>query len=160
MTTQQMIAEDTLLVKETESFLALTFTTSATLKTLSEHCHVPENLYDEAGRLNLAVNGPIQYIYTGISGNETTPFQLDIALPIDRQVAIPFAFSYQPFPFFRCLSYTHFGSWGDFPEVYDALFAQLRRAGYQNDGRIREIYMVVDNENCENCVTEIQIGIV
>jgi effector-binding domain-containing protein len=160
MTTQQMIAENALFVKETEPFTALSFTTNATLKTLAAHSHVPENLYDEADRLNLTVGGPIQYVYTGISGDTSTLFRLDIALPIYQRAAIPFAFSYQPFPSFRCLSYTHFGSWDDFPEIYDALFAQFRRAGYQNDGRIREVYVVVDEENRENCVTEIQIGIV
>lgn len=160
MTTQQTITENALLVKETEPFMALTFTTNATLKTLAAQSHVPENLYDEADRLGLTVGGPVQYIYTGVGGDGNIPFRLDIALPIHQRVAIPFAFSYQPFPSFRCLSYTHFGSWDDFPEIYDALFTQFRRARYQNDGRIREVYMAVDNENRENCVTEIQIGIV
>ena len=160
MTTQLMIPENALLVKETEPFVALTFTANATLKTISEYSHVPENLYDEASRLGLVANGPIQYIYTGVNGDESNVFRLEIALPIQQPGDKPFAFNYQEFPSFRCTSYTHTGSWDDFPELYDALFGQLYRDGYQNDGRVREVYLVVDLENSENCVTEIQVRVV
>ena len=155
-----MIPENALLVKETEPFVALTFTANATLKTISEYSHVPENLYDEASRLGLVASGPIQYIYTGVNGDESNVFRLEIALPIQQPGDKPFAFSYQEFPSFRCTYYTHTGSWGDFPELYDALFGQLYRDGYQNDGRVREVYLVIDLENPANCVTEIQVRIV
>lgn len=160
MTTQLSIPENALQSKETQSFSALCFTTRATLKTLSQHYpHVAEGLYAEANRLGLDITGPIQWIYTGVSGDETNEFQLEIGLPVRQPGAPSDQFTYQIFPDFRCLTYTHTGPWSDFGELYDALFAQLYRNGYRNDGRVREIYAVVDFENLANCVTEIQIGL-
>lgn len=160
MTTQLMIPENALTVNETDAFQALTFVTNATLKTISEHNHVPENLYDEASRLGLIPSGPIQYIYTGVDGNEDNVFRLAIALPIEQPGEKPFAFIYREFPTFRHASYTYTGPWSDLLGVYDALFSQLYRDGYANDGRVREVYRVVDLENPANNVTDIQIGLV
>jgi effector-binding domain-containing protein len=154
-----MIPEHALTVNETEAFQALTFTTDATLKTLAEHSHVPENLYDEANRLGLLPSGPIQYIYTGATSNGDNVFRLEIALPIQEPGEKPFAFSYKEFPVFRHAAHTYHGPWSDFMELYDSLFSQLYRDGYQSDGQVREIYRVVDLEDQTNNVTDIQIGI-
>ena len=161
MTTQLSIPENALSVKEIPSFTALCFTTRATLRTLSQHIStVAESLYREADRLGLEVTGPIQWIYTGVNGDETNEFQLEIVLPIAQPGNPSEQFTYQVFPSFRCAAYTHTGPWSDFGELYDTLFAQLYRDGYQNDGRVREIYAVIDFQNQERCVTEIQIGLV
>lgn len=161
MTTQLSIPENALTLKEVQPFSALVFTTRATLSTLSQHApSVAENLYREASRLNLNVTGPIQWIYTGVGGGETNEFQLEIVLPISQPGVQSEEFSYKVFPAFRCTAYIHTGPWSDFGEVYGALFSQLYRDGYQNDGRVREIYAVVDPENPANCVTEIQIALI
>ena len=161
MTTQLSIPSTALSVKETQPFTALCFTTRATLQTLSQYVRgVAETLYSEAANLGLEVTGPIQWIYTGVNGNETNEFQLEIVLPISQPGNSSEQFTYQVFPSFRCATYTHTGPWSDFGELYDALFAQLYRDGYQNDGRVREIYSVVDVENQERCITEIQIALV
>lgn len=160
MTTQLSIPENALSEKETQSFTALCFTTHATLSTLSQYiAGVAENLHCEATRLNLEIAGPIQWIYTGVNGDETNEFQLEIVLPVSQPVTESATFPYKAFPAFRCLSYTHTGSWSEFGEVYDALFGQLYRDGYQNDGYVREVYTVIDFENPALCVTEIQIGL-
>lgn len=161
MTTQLSIPENALSVKETQPFTALTFTTRATLRTLSQYAPgVAQHLYQEASRLNLHAAGPIQWIYTGASGDETAEFQLEIVLPIHQPGEPSDEFSYKVFPAFRCATYTYTGSWSDFMELYDALFTQLYQQGYQNHGHVREIYTIVDHENSANCVTEIQIGLV
>lgn len=161
MTTQLSIPENALSEKEAQPFTGLCFTTRATLQTLTQQVGgVAENLYQEAVRLNLDVAGPIQWIYTGATGDETNEFQLEIVLPVRQSGAPSNEFPYQVFPAFRCKSYTYTGPWSDFGELYDALFGQLYRAGYQGDGRVREIYAVMDFENQANCVTEIQIGLV
>ena len=161
MTTQLSIPENALSEKVTQPFNGLTFTTRATLLTLSQHiAGVAENLHNEAVRLDLTVIGPIQWIYTGVNGDETNEFQLEIVLPISQPGSPSDQFTYQVFPSFRCTSYTYTGSWSDMGELYNILFAQLYRDGYQSDGRVREIYSTVDFENPANCVTEIQIAIV
>ena len=160
MTTQLLIPENALAINETQPFTALCFTTRATLQTLSRHtASVAENLYREAARLNLDVVGPIQWIYTGVTGDMTNEFQLEIVLPISQPGEQSSEFSYKVFPAFRCASYTYTGSWSDFGEVYGALFGQLHRDGYQNDGHVREVYRVVDFDNQANCVTDIQIAL-
>lgn len=161
MTTQITIPEKALSVKETESFTALGFTTRATLQTLQQHVFgVVENLHREAARLNLESTGPVQWIYTGVNGDETNEFQLEIVLPIRQPGEQPAEFSYQVLPAFRCAAYVYTGPWSDFGELYDVLFGQLHRDGYQNDGRVREVYTVVDLEDSSNCVTDVQIGLV
>lgn len=161
MTTQLSIPENALSEKVTQPFTGLTFTTRATLLTLSQHVQrVAQDLYEEAARLNLDVTGPIQWIYTGVSGDETNEFQLEIALPISQPGSPSDQFTYQVFPSFRCASYIYTGPWSGMSEVYDILFSQLYRGGYQNDGCVHEVYSTVDFENSTNCVTEIQIAIV
>jgi effector-binding domain-containing protein len=161
MTTQLSIPENALQITEVPAFTALTFTTRATLLTLSEHiAGVAEDLRREATRLGLTVTGPIQWIYTGVNGDETNEFQLEIVLPISQPGSISDQFTYEVFAVFRCATYTYTGAWSDFGEVYNALFAQLYRDGYQGDGRVREVYSTVNFENPANCVTEIQIAII
>ncbi|RIV22324.1 AraC family transcriptional regulator [Fibrisoma montanum] len=158
MTTQQQIAEDALLVKEVQPFTGLCFTTRATLPQLSRYYKtVAEDLYTEAARLSLDINGPVQWIYTGVNGDPANEFQLEIVLPIRQAGAEPTGFTYRTFEPFRCLSYTHTGNWNELMGVYDALFPALHGMGYQNDGRVREVYVVIDFENPANNVTELQI---
>lgn len=160
MTTQLKIFEKALQFKEANPFTAICFTTQATLSTLSQHAvTIAENLYREANRLSLEVSGPIQWIYTGVNGDETNEFTLDIALPISQPGGQSDKFSYQTFPSFRCAFYTHTGPWRDFGMLYDLLFSQLYRDGYQNDGYVREVYTVIDLENPSLCITEIQIKV-
>ena len=159
MTTQLALPENALVVNETLPFNALCFTTCATLQTLKQHGEVGEALIAEADRLGITIIGPIQWIYTGVNGDETNEFQLDIALPIEQPKQQPDGFSYQRFDSFRCASYVYTGPWSDFMDLYDALFQQFYQNGYQNDGRVREVYEHIDFLIPSNCVTEIQIGI-
>ncbi|AKD58176.1 GyrI-like domain-containing protein [Spirosoma radiotolerans] len=158
MTTQLEIPEKALQIKEIPAFTGLCFTTRATLPTLSRHTSdVVTRLYAEANHLGLEVIGPVQWIYTGVNGDETNEFHLDIALPIRQPGSQPDTFSYQVFPSFRCAFYTYRGPWSEFGQVYDALFRQLYRDGNQNDGYVREVYTIIDLENPSRCVTEIQL---
>lgn len=161
MTTELAIPANALQVKETQPFTALCFTTRATLPTLPQQtAGSAQHLFQEATRLGLTITGPIHWIYTGVSGDETNEFQLEVALPISQPGGPADALTYRSFRSFRCACYSFTGPWSDFMPVYDALFTQLYRDGHQNDGHVREVYAVVDLENPSNCVTEIQIGLV
>lgn len=159
MTTPETITDLTLAVKDVAPFTALSFSTKTTLRDLNQHNYVPETLYNEANRLGLNPTGPIQYIYTDATGDPSRVFQLDIALPVDQAKGEPDGFSFTTFRDFHCVSYTHTGSWSEFPELYDNLFAKFRQDAYQGGNFVREVYRVVDVENPANCVTDIQIGL-
>ena len=159
MTTQLTSPVNALLINETEPFTALTFTTHTTLPKLSQYSAVANELCQEAARLNLDITGPIQWVYTGVNGDETNEFRLEIALPIRQPGGSSDKFAYKVFGMFRCATYTHTGPWSELMAVYDALFPQFYQEGYQNDGHVREVYSVVDLANQANCVTEIQVGI-
>ncbi len=160
MTTQVTIPENALQPVEIPAFSALAIACRATLTTLAENA-VPADLRlrQEAARLGIA-GQPTQWIYTGVNGDETNEFLVEVTLPVAHlAVEPPTRTVFKTFPSFRAMRYTYTGSWADFGEVYDQLFAQLYRAGYRNDGHVREVYQVVDAETPENCVTEIQIGL-
>lgn len=159
MTMTVSIPANVLADKETAPFTALCFTTQTTLATLSDWNHVPDELYTEADRLGLQMVGPIQYIYTGITGDMNNEFQVDIAFPISAPADSAGTFSYKTFAGFRCAACTYRGPWADFPAVYDALFEQFYASGRRTNQLIREVYAVVDFENPANCLTEIQIGL-
>lgn len=160
MTMQLEVPENALTDKETQPFTALCFTTRTTLQMMATHQHVPQELYSEAERLGLTPAGPVQYIYTDVTGNETSEFGLEIALPVATTDERPFGFTYKTFGSFRCVSYTFVGPWSEFMAVYDLLFDTFHQVGYHTDGRLREVYSIVDVNNPESCVTEIQIGLV
>lgn len=160
MTTQLAIPENALSITETQPFTALTFTARTTLNDLSAYAPgIGQELFREASRLQLTITGPIQWIYTGATGDATQEFQLEIVLPVREQGEASPTFPYKEFPAFRCATYTHTGPWSDFPELYSALFGQFNRDGYQYNGQVREVYSTVDLENQANCVTEIQMGL-
>ncbi|GAA4467930.1 hypothetical protein GCM10023189_52420 [Nibrella saemangeumensis] len=141
-------------------FTALCFTTRTTLKDLSQYYGVvASQLTQEAERLNLEVNGPVQWVYTGATGDMDNEFQLEITLPISEAHGEPETFTFQQFDSFRCVSYTHTGPWSDLMAVYDAFFAEFYRLGYQDGSNVREIYAVVDVDTPANNVTEIQVSI-
>jgi effector-binding domain-containing protein len=161
MTSQLIIPVSALSVIETKPFNALTYTTQTTLRTISDFNPIPEKLYEEAERLALIPAGAIQYIYTGVNGDETNEFQLEIALPVEAAEIQSDKFALKTFESFRCVSYTFSGPWDAFMVMYDALFGAFYQAGYQTDSakRVREVYNVVDFETPENCVTDILIGV-
>lgn len=161
MTAQLSIPVSALSVIETKPFSALTYTTQATLQTISNFNPIPEELYQEAEWLGLTPTGAIQYIYEGVNGDDTNEFKLEIALPVTATDIESEKFALKTFEPFRCVSYTFTGPWDAMMAMYDALFVTFYQAGYQVDPakRVREVYTVVDFENPENCVTDIQIGV-
>ncbi|KAB7732687.1 GyrI-like domain-containing protein [Rudanella paleaurantiibacter] len=159
MTTQLTIPATALSVAETLPFTALAFKTRATLPTITQYDPVPEQLFEEAARLGLQPAGPIQFIYTGVTGDETVPFDLEIALPVSGEPTGSSAFVLKTFDAFRHVNYTFVGPWAELMPMYDVLFATLYREGYKPDNRLREVYTIPDFEIPENCVTNIQVGL-
>lgn len=162
MTTTLTLPDNALTITDTAPFTALTSSLRASLATLSERgAATMQHLRAEAIRLSLDTSIASQWIYTGISGHPDDEFDLEIALPITSAVTgTPGpSFAVRHVPTFHCAQYTYTGSWRNLGDVYDALFKQFYAAEHVYDGRVREIYRVVDMENPDNCVTDIQLGI-
>ena len=162
MTTTLLLPENALAATDTAPFIALTISLRTSLSALSEDGGTANRqVRAEAARLGLDPSVATHWLYSGLSGHPDDEFDLDIALPIGSSAAVtpgsPFAI--RNVPAFRCAQYTYTGSWSTLAEVYAALFQQFYADDHVYDGRVREIYRVVDLENTENCVTDIQIGI-
>lgn len=160
MTTDAQVQPLTLVPKTVPPFTALVSSLRTTLKRLHECEPVMQALYGEAARLNLTINGPSQWHYTGASGDDDQEFQLDVVLPIQQTGAPSEVCSYKELPGFSCVSHVYTGPWTDMPAVYDRVFAQFYRDGYTEGNIVREIHTVVDMNDPAKCVTEVQVGII
>lgn len=162
MTTTISVPDNALTITETTPFRALTTRLRADLTTLFElGVPVDSQVRAQATRLGLDASVPTQWLYTGMSGHPDDDFDLDIVLPISTSAPITpgDSLTVKDVPAFRCAQYTYTGSWRHLGGIYDALFGQFYAADLVYDGRVREIYRVVDLQNPDNCVTDIQIGI-
>lgn len=151
----------TLSIIDVPAFRALCFVTQATLPQVPHLGYVPQQLYADATRLGLTITGPIQYLYEGVSGDETAEFRLTIALPIQEPEpgTLSDGFAFATIPAFRAVTFTYTGAWDTFMPLYDALFQAFYAQGYAYSGNVRERYTLVDLEQPERCVTEFLIGI-
>ena len=162
MTTALLLPDNALIITNTAPFMALTISLKTSLYALAESGGAAaQRLRAEAVRLGLDASVAFQWLYTGLSGHPDDEFNLEIALPIREAVpGTPGSeFAIRALPAFQCAQYTYTGSWRNFGEVYGALFHQFYAADLVYDGRVREIYRVVDLDNLDNCVTDLQIGI-
>ncbi|MFN3382811.1 MAG: GyrI-like domain-containing protein [Runella zeae] len=147
-------------IKETFPFNALVFTTMTTLPQLADHVgHVAKAMYQEAARLSVMPTGTIHWKYTGIDGNPSTVFELEILLPIQERNVVAEGFEWKHIPSFKCLSLIHEGDWERMPEAYQKAMDYV--AGHQltMTSECREIYQHMDFEVASHNVTEIQIGL-
>ena len=162
MTTTLLNQENALAIDETVPFIALTIGLRTNLAALAESGRrASQQLQAEATRLGLDASVAAHWLYTGLSGHPDDDFDLDIALPISSSiVGTPgSSFAIRAIPAFHCATHTYTGSWNNLAKVYNALFQHFYADDHVYDGRVREIYRVVDSENRENCVTDIQLGI-
>jgi len=162
MTTDVLIPEKALAESNVVPFTALTVGLRATLLTAADRGGAAtQQLLSEAARLGLDMTQPVQWMYTGVNGDETNEFDLEIALPIGSAAPVlpNHPFQVKTFPAFHCLHYTYTGPWSEFMPVYDALFAQVEAGKYRHNQCVREVYSVVNLEAPDQCVTDIQIGL-
>lgn len=85
--------------------------------------------------------------------------EIALVLPADTTLTPSEPLVVKEFPAFHCVQYAYKGRWDDFYAVYNALFDQLYAGGRQYNGRVREVYRVVDFDALDQCETDIQIGL-
>lgn len=120
---------------------------------------LPEELMGKAAQLMPGNDIPQIWIYDGADSNMDKPFKLTMSIPVEKSSFDHGKFSFYELPEFNCISELHHGPWDKLGETYQKLMPAIAQQGYTYTGMSREVYMVVDFENPENCVTEIQIGV-
>jgi effector-binding domain-containing protein len=148
-----------MIIKETQPFNALTFTTQATLPELSKYGLIGQKLCSEAERLGIQPGGALQWNYFGIDGKPETVFTLEIALPVqEEKIEVP-GFEWKQVPSFKCLSLVHEGPWENLPQSYNKAMGYLAENGLSMTYECREVYLTMNPEKGADNTTEIQIGI-
>ena len=148
-----------MIIKETQPFNALTFTTQATLPELSKYGLLAQKLCSEAERLGIEADGALHWNYFGIDGLPETVFTLEVALPVHEKEAVVQGFESKQIPAIKCLSLVHEGLWENLPQSYGKAMGYLSANGLAMTHECREIYQIIDLEESANNITEIQIGI-
>jgi len=120
---------------------------------------LPNELVEKALELGLEIAGPQIWVYDATDGSPATPFELTIALPVNKQNGDAGKFRFAEFPEFNCISEIHKGPWSKLGETYQKLMPSILQPGQSCRVICREVYHICDFENQENCVTEIQVEV-
>lgn len=140
----------------------LKYTTKATLSDLYKYTGTkPQELMAEAARLGYTCCGPQIWQYTGADGKPGTEFKLEIMLPIQGcgNGSKPCGFNTESLGEFKALQQLHEGPWSQIGSVYCSLMRHIAENGLKATGITREVYIRVDFEHQENCITEVLIGL-
>lgn len=144
--------------KQCEKILVLKCTMQSSLKTLlADIGNRPGELMEKAGELGLEVSGPQIWQYEGSDGQPETSFKLDICIPVKEAKGDPGSFSFGELRAINCVSALHKGPWMKLGDTYQVMLGEMSRKGIIPTCTSREIYLVCDYENQDNCLTEVQI---
>lgn len=137
-----------------------TYSLETTVQTMARDIGtVPNALEAKVIELGLEATGPQTWMYFGCDGSAEKPFWLDLAIPIKDEKGDAGKFTFDKFPEFQCVATVHKGPWTHMAQTYDRLVSYVLENGLQMTGFNREVYLLADFENPNNCETEIQIGI-
>lgn len=146
--------------KQVQPISFLFFRTETTLQQLGNFFHVANELYAEALKHNLRVNGPIHWHYFGFDGDASKSFTLEISLPVNEViVGYDGPFHFKRTENFKCVSMIHEGDWLQMGDTYAKLMEFAAEQKLSPATVNREIYVNVDFANPQANVTEVQLGI-
>ena len=146
--------------KTVQKTTVLCISLNTNLKTMmTDTKNLPNELVEKALELQLEISGPQIWVYDGADGNQNTPFELTLAIPVGKTTGKPGKFRFAEFPEMNCISEIHKGPWANLGETYMKLMPAIMQKGLSYTGISREVYHVCDFENPENCITEIQIEV-
>lgn len=109
--------------------------------------------------LNLDKRGPVEFHYIVASDGAAT-FRMEIAQPVDQARACSDPFYFKRSPEFRCVSRHHRGSIRSIGQDWDFFAIDVRKAGFQPSGEIREVYRYWESLESYRNITELQFGII
>lgn len=143
--------------KKVEAQTVLAYSTKATLKTITTAAgNTPEEIMQKAEELGLEVSGPQVWQYQNCDGKPDSLFDLDICLPVKEAKGDAGKFHFDTLPEVNCIVEMHKGAWGNLSDTYNRILGEISRKGIAPSNMSREVYLVCDFENPENCLTEVQ----
>lgn len=120
---------------------------------------IPQQMLDALQKAGQQPCGPQTWIYSGCEGDPNANFQLEITLPIADPSLKMDKFNIKCLPEFKCISAFNNGPWDQVGKIYEQLMAEAELNGLSPTFVSRELYLVCDFENQENCITEVLLGI-
>lgn len=138
---------------------------TATLNTLTNVVgNTPQQLYSEFEAQDIPPAGPMLFVYRGMDGDPDSPFELEVALPIDQSTAAGKAYSGErvvktltPFDY---VEKTYVGAMENMgKDGYEPLFIAMAKSGIESNGEAREIYVNWAGPESPENRTDIQIGV-
>lgn len=117
-------------------------------------------LFAAAGQAGLQIAGPTTFLYDGIDGTMTNPFELSVAVPLaSAPGAAPAAYTILHAPAIRCIAVDYVGSLNDVSQAYQQLMDDAQRSGLTLTTRCREIYKHWVSYDSPDNVTELQLEV-
>jgi len=146
---------------KSEKVLVYAFKTKATLNSMEQIVgESPKFIAQEIIKQNISIVGPQIWTYEGCNGNPDKEFVLNITFPVNKKGKDVNEFVFKELPAYKYVKKIHTGPYSDFPKIYESFMSQIIEAKLIPDNTNREIYLNCDFENQNNCIIEIQIGIV
>jgi len=131
-----------------------------TVADLIHQLPIAKQLFRESVQLDLHPCGPIHWHYSGFTGDESTPFTLEVCLPIAQApVTYDGQFHFKRTDHFKCVTLQHEGAWHNLPRSYAIIMEFMQRHQLEPGGVTRELYINADFTDPDANITEIQMGI-
>lgn len=147
-------------IKQVQPINFLFFRTETKVQDLAKYLTVGQELFKAAVQYNLTITGPVHWHYFDFTGDDSKPFNLEIALPVAHfPEDYDGKFHLKRTEPFKCVSTVHEGGWLQIPQTYGKLVQFITSEKLMPLAINREIYVNVDFKNPEANTTEIQMGI-
>lgn len=147
-------------IKNIEKQTVLSFETRTNYKNMLQFVgNTPAELMEYLAKQHISPVGNQIWAYEGCSDDPEKEFNLKITVPVEKKGVDNEKFKFTELDSFKCASKIMKGAWSNFATFYPEFIGEIMKNGHQINGTNREIYINCDFENQDNCVTEVQIGI-
>jgi effector-binding domain-containing protein len=106
------------------------------------------------------VNGPLIFVYHGITQDHSKQFEMEMGFPAREEPKDLAGFKSRPLAPFKCVSVYYTGGLANIGKAYEAVIPALFKMGYKPTDENREVYLFWEDNESPNNVTEIQIGVI
>lgn len=108
---------------------------------------------------NVQVNGPMIFVYHGVTQDREKPFKLEIGFPVGAEPKAEGEYKVRELAEYHCASVIYSGPIAQVGTAYQSLFTELFGAGLQPEGETREMYLYWESPESPNNVQVIMQGV-